>query len=911
MKKLLLLLALLTIVITGCAGLETAESTPEPKPLNPTDWPTPVLVTPLPSPTDFPKLTLEPTATASALASVKTTQTTTNTVTKEAVLAKMAEIGFNLADLPPGMDIDTIVTQMQMMGITLDALPAYAELAKQSMGSQASLGSGQIMPMVATGVIKQPGNVAERQGPGENYAIIMVKDAGDIAGVIGRDASGKWLYVLTSAGYGWLPTSALHFTGDVSGAPVVSAQPRPAAVMPSLAGAKSVTRTGQTAGSGLGVTSPISVTNLKPIAKAVPRGDALNLRQGPGAAYTLLTTLKSQTPLQVLAKNKTADWLLVQTADKQTGWASLGLVKLEGTLADLPIVVSAAPGLSIPAGQIAPLSSASTTTTQPVANSSQASGQPSSPQVVQVNNPVAVSLADTFTGKQTPATTILNESAVVKDLAQIGTARLAQREVDMRWGPGTNYGVMTTLKADDEDFYILAIDESKNWALVKRTFFEDPKTGWVLLSQLKTTSALTNAPQVATAWVESNGIDLRQGPSFEYGVVGKLGQGSLVAVYGLSPQKDWVLLKPVLGGGQGWMARRFLKDVTSANLPLVNVNSSGTEAPSPFAAKTTAPQGLLVFQLSSGGDIMVINADGSGLRRLTHGIDPVLSPDKKQVAFTRWQGESGAVWVINLDGTGERQIVGNIKQAKGPDWSPDSSQIVINFQDGGRLEDKENCFNLTKGSPGMPPRDARHFRTKMRDNVPYFCWTIPPDAHWHLRVIKVADGTSKDVNGGEYAFRPTWHPTQAWRVVADSGSGLQEVNVNENIGRKITTVNGDSSPTFSPDGQYLVAVVGDISGSPGNDIYRLNGDGSGRLRLTKTPLWVTSGPDKQVSWNNVAPAWSPDSALVAFLTDRNGKWEIWVMNSDGSSQRPMFADAINNQLAIEYHFVDERVLSWR
>jgi hypothetical protein len=34
------------------------------------------------------------------------------------------------------------------------------------------------------------------------------------------------------------------------------------------------------------------------------------------------------------------------------------------------------------------------------------------------------------------------------------------------------------------------------------------------------------------------------------------------------------------------------------------------------------------------------------------------------------------------------------------------------------------------------------------------------------------------------------------------------------------------------------------------------------------------------------------------------------MNADGSNQRPLFSEEVNQQLNITYNFVDERVLSW-
>jgi len=62
------------------------------------------------------------------------------------------------------------------------------------------------------------------------------------------------------------------------------------------------------------------------------------------------------------------------------------------------------------------------------------------------------------------------------------------------------------------------------------------------------------------------------------------------------------------------------------------------------------------------------------------------------------------------------------------------------------------------------------------------------------------------------------------------------------------------------------------SGRDGNnEIYVVNGDGSGLTRLTIDPAW------------DAQPTWSPDGRRIAFMSFREGKSGIWVMTADGSS----------------------------
>ena len=74
---------------------------------------------------------------------------------------------------------------------------------------------------------------------------------------------------------------------------------------------------------------------------------------------------------------------------------------------------------------------------------------------------------------------------------------------------------------------------------------------------------------------------------------------------------------------------------------------------------------------------------------------------------------------------------------------------------------------------------------------------------------------------------------------------------------------------FSPDGNKVLF----LSNRDGNfEIYRINFDGTGIQRLTNV-----AGFDEY-------PVYSPDGARIAFTSDRDGNVEIYTMNADGSNQ---------------------------
>ena len=107
--------------------------------------------------------------------------------------------------------------------------------------------------------------------------------------------------------------------------------------------------------------------------------------------------------------------------------------------------------------------------------------------------------------------------------------------------------------------------------------------------------------------------------------------------------------------------------------------------------------------------------------------------------------------------------------------------------------------------------------------------------------------------------------TSAWDVTKPRGQ-TREID--------FTTTEGTwMSVDLSPDGQWIVF---DLLAH----IYRMPAKGGQAESLTQNSGIAV----------NYHPRFSPDGKLIAFISDRGGQNNLWVMNADGSSPKPVFTD---------------------
>jgi Tol biopolymer transport system component len=209
------------------------------------------------------------------------------------------------------------------------------------------------------------------------------------------------------------------------------------------------------------------------------------------------------------------------------------------------------------------------------------------------------------------------------------------------------------------------------------------------------------------------------------------------------------------------------------------------------------------------------------------------------------------IYGINEDGTGAANLTGTPARSYSHlRLSPDGSRIAF-------YSDRSGCYNVwTMNTDGSDPVQLTGIEPGER------CNTFP---YWSPDGSKIAFTSSRDptVNG--------------WDTYVMNADGSHVVNVSKNAGS--SAVRSDYSHGWTPDGR--VVFLDFAAGEPIRT-YVVDIDGSNLEPLLEP--------------GDRYPHWSPDGRLIAFVSERDGTPDVWVMNADGSGIRKLAAGGLMEPL---------------
>jgi len=121
--------------------------------------------------------------------------------------------------------------------------------------------------------------------------------------------------------------------------------------------------------------------------------------------------------------------------------------------------------------------------------------------------------------------------------------------------------------------------------------------------------------------------------------------------------------------------------------------------------------------------------------------------------------------------------------------------------------------------------------------------------------------------------------------VSSAGNAVWQMNADGSAPVQLTTTTGIyEAARWSPDGLKIAYAYRTIGGvDPDHEIWVMNADGSDPVQLTDNQ-WFT----------DYSPAWSPDGSKIAFVTTRDGNYEIYTMDADGANQTRVTNDVADD-----------------
>jgi Tol biopolymer transport system component len=244
---------------------------------------------------------------------------------------------------------------------------------------------------------------------------------------------------------------------------------------------------------------------------------------------------------------------------------------------------------------------------------------------------------------------------------------------------------------------------------------------------------------------------------------------------------------------------------------------------------------------------------------------PTTAAQKPSIlAFVAPQREGGEVrsslFTINANGVARRELTPKIEVSSTFVWSPNGQRLALVSGDTDIYTVNADGSSLTKQFAGEFCK-AANFEIAWFSNSQKFVFA------------RSCDGYTSDGSGSQSLYTSDISGIQGTKLVR-----------NLEVGGEPPKTEIASTFYLAPDGQQVVFVKD-------KNIYKMNADGSGMTKLTKSPgEYISGGSDL---------FWSPDRTKIAFWLGTYPKQQIYTINADGTNLKNLTNNPQNQVYSVK------------